>query len=200
MGRNLKAVRLRKRSSLDERRARVAKLYHQGVMLKDIASTVKVSVLTVQKDLAALHAQWLEDGKAMYAQRQVGELQRLDALEAEAAEAWAKSKEISITEMDETSVGGKDGEKTISRTTRRHQVGDPRFLVEMRSCIEQRCKILGLYPKESKGENGEPGGTQAGPAELRKILAEMTNEELEAMSAPHRKYRELLTRRFGGLN
>lgn len=200
MGRTVKSHNRRQKMRADQRRAKVAKLYLVGRLLTEIAATVECTVRTVTDDLNALQAQWLEEGKAFYTQRQIRELQRLDVLECEAAEAWAKSKEIGLTEMNEQSLGGKDGDKVVNRTTRRHQVGDPRFLAEMRSCIEQRCKILGLYPKEQKGQNGEAGDSQQGPAELRKILAEMSNAELEAISAPYRKYREQLTRRFSCLN
>lgn len=177
----------------------MAKLYHQGELLRDIAAKVKYTVETVRLDLVALQGQWLENQKALYAQRQIRELQRLDLLEEENWEAWQRSKEVALIEVDEQTVGGKDGGKSLTRATRRHQVGDPRFLTELRRIVETRCRILGLFVKET-GEPGDGGDTQAGPAELRKILAELTTAELEVLSGPYRRYREQLTRRFSGLN
>ena len=199
MGRKLSDVRRQRKSSAEQRRARVAKLYHSGWLVQDIATAVKAHRETIRKDLACLQAQWLDSQKALYAQRQIRELQRLDVLESENWDAWQQSKEVSLTEMDEQTVGGKDGGKSVTRAVRRHQVGDPRFLTELRRIVEARCRILGLFVKEN-GEPGDGSDTQQGPAELRKILAEMTNAELEAISAPYRKYREQFTRRFSGLN
>lgn len=199
MGRKLGDVKRQKKSSREQRRARIARLYHNGWLIQDIAKAVKSCRDTVRGDLAALQAQWLDNQKALYAERQIRELQRLDVLEEENWEAWQKSKEAALTEMDEQTVGGKDGGKSVTRATRRHQVGDPRFLTELRRIVETRCRILGLFVKET-GEPGDGGDTQAGPAELRKILAELTTAELEVLSGPYRRYREQLTRRFSGLN
>lgn len=168
-------------------------------MIQDIAKAVKSHRNTVREDLAALQAQWLDNQKALYAERQIRELQRLDELEEENWEAWQRSKEVALIEVDEQTVGGKDGGKSVTRATRRHQVGDPRFLTELRRIVETRCRILGLFVKET-GEPGDGGDAQAGPAELRKILAELTTAELEVLSGPYRRYREQLTRRFSGLN
>lgn len=172
MGRKLSDVRRQRKSSREQRRARIARLYHSGMLVQDIAKTVKAHRDTVRGDLAALQGQWLESQKELYAQRQIRELQRLDDLEAANWDACQRFKDT----------------PAVSR-----------FLTELRRIVETRCRILGLFVKET-GEPGDGGDAQAGPAELRKILAELTTAELEVLSGPYRRYREQLTRRFSGLN
>jgi len=74
------------------------------------------------------------------------ELARIDQVERESWDAWERSKldaEI-ITEKGKGKGGGKPDsvEKTIQR---KGQVGDPRFIDKVCWCVEQRCKILGIY-------------------------------------------------------
>lgn len=181
----------------DQRREKVAELYRQGLTIKEIAAGVKVHRNTIWEDLQVLHAQWLQRAETNYAAAKVRELQKLAWLESEATAAWERSQLPAVTETEETLIGSKDGNSIKNRTTRKHQAGDLKCLSEIRACVESRCRLLGLYPRE-QADAAE--ASQAGPAELKTILAEMTDEELKAMSAPFRKYRELVTRRFRNLN
>lgn len=124
------------------RRQKVAALYLRGRYQAEIAQELHVSQQQISKDLRTLQAAWLTAALCDFDARKAIELQRLDAIEREAWEAWERSKEPREVTITEASEGTHTGRKATMR--KEGQAGDPRFLAEIGKCVDRRCSILGI--------------------------------------------------------
>lgn len=122
------------------RRKKIWAMYLQGTFQWKIAEELEVSESTVANDLRALRKLWGEKYKDLGEQK-IEELAKLDDLERESREAWVRSREDKVTEIQEIGPGGQILKTTIQRVG---QVGDPRFLAEASKIIGMRCRVLGL--------------------------------------------------------
>lgn len=147
VGRNRKTIRNRVTQRRDDRRRRVAELFRQGLLLKDIARRVGASINTISSDVAALHSDWLRAAASHYRDAMVQQLQKLMPAEDEALGAWLASKEPSVVERDEVK-SGVDGDTRRHLRAVRHQCGNAGYIRTVLRCIEIRCRLLGLYAKE----------------------------------------------------
>jgi hypothetical protein len=133
-----------------QRRVRVAEAYMRHKLLYEIAKDEGVSRTTISDDLAAIRKEWLNRAVAAFDQRRAEELARIDRLEAEAWDAWERSKRDAQTIRASTTKGRVDGQgkplPDLVRTdeTLEGQVGDPRFLERIGWCIQKRCEITGI--------------------------------------------------------
>lgn len=84
------------------------------------------------------------------------ELRTLDFAQAEAIEAWERSKQDAETvAVEEGGKGSKDSPKTT--TTTKGQTGDPSHLGNVVRVSESRRKLLGLdAPTRTRNEDGPP--------------------------------------------
>ena len=144
-----------RRFAILERRHQVIRLYCQGVYQSEIARLVGVDTATVCRDLQALHEEWKAEHAEALERRKAEQLAKIDHEETVAWEAWERSCQDAESE-DTVTVSGrttKDGAALpdLTRTTRsrKGQAGDPRFLERVSWCIEQRCKLLRLYPEKT---------------------------------------------------
>jgi transposase len=134
-------------------RLRISDLYLQGWIQADIAEKVGLSQATVSRDIKALQQEWLDQAGANFDAAKAQELAKIDRLEREYWRAWLRSCEDAETEATKA-VETEDGkpQRYEASSQRKRQAGDPRFLNGVQWCIEQRCKILGVYaPEEIKG-------------------------------------------------
>jgi hypothetical protein len=169
----------------DQRRERVARLYVAGKSQRAIALIVGVSQPTISNDLEEVRKQWLSDAKMNFAERQAKELAKIDAVEAEAWEAWDRSKAEETGEPIPAFEGepGEEPQAGGKKIRARFQdfPGRERFLALVLRCVETRCKMLGLNAPDALNLTGE----------VRKILAldprNMTDEELELAEAIARR-------------
>src|SRR5262249_24223213 len=69
-------------------------------------------------------------------------------------EASKKEREITTTEQ----LTGGDGDRLKAVVRKEQQTGDPRYLAGVQSCIEQRCKLLGLNAPVETRLTGQDGG------------------------------------------
>lgn len=183
----------RRKSIKDARRAKVATLYHRGMMLKDIAVAVKASRTTVYEDIQDLHRQWVERAETEIEKAKVQQLQRLAWVEDEMSEAWEKSKEPGLTEFDETT-SGEDGDTRKRRKTIQRQTGNPKYMDSILRCVSERCKIMGLYAPVKVESTDREGKA---PEEIKRIFEGMSEKEREALRAPIREYRRRLNASLG---
>lgn len=124
--------------------------YLEGKSMAVIGKELGVSAMTICRDIAAIREAHKDEFIHEYSIWKDRELARLDKVEAEAWDAWERSKRDA--EMVRTT-SGPDGITTVSET--KGQYGDPRFLNIFNSCIDQRCKILGLHaPKKTDLTSG----------------------------------------------
>ncbi len=156
----------RRRVEISDRRRLVADLYVRGHKQQEIADQLGVTQPIVSKDLAAIQAEWQRLRVADMDQLKRLELERIDRREREAWDAWERSKQPTVTEKlatAEDSVGSAAADGTQEKpgaakleTTKRVErttvssAGNPRFLEIVEGCVQQRCKILGLFAAEKQ--------------------------------------------------
>src|SRR6516225_7808708 len=106
----------------------------------EIAQRLELTQQQICYDLKEIRRRWRESGLVDYNEMKSRELERIDVIEQHAWAAWERScrdKEEHTAEVTER------GNRTKMR--KNGQAGDPRFLERIGWCVEQRCKIFGLY-------------------------------------------------------
>lgn len=143
-----------------QRRNRVGAMYLQGKAQWEIAKAVGATDRTIRRDVKAIEAEWLLSAVMDLNAAKAKELARLDRVEREAWRGWRRSLQKAEKSRAKTVTTPK-GKHTEAEKTSAGQAGDPRFLQEVRGCIERRCKLLGI-DAPTKHEHGGVGG---GPIE-----------------------------------
>lgn len=142
---NRKNALNKKQRLVSMRRMEAAHLYLQGHHQQHIADTLNCSVATICSDLKSLHHEWRESAAADINHKIALEIAKLDNVEATAWAAFEGSKETTTVQTEKG--------MTVYNTA-----GDPRFLVIIQSCIDKRCKILGIDAPERVELSGRGGG------------------------------------------
>lgn len=128
--------------AIEQRRARVAEAYLRGQYQHEIAQRERVDRTTITHDLKAIQAAWKAAAIRDLDAHKERELARLDQLERTYWQAWERSlSERQKTRTKKTEGKGATAEASLEKEQRD---GDPRFLEGVRSCIADRCKLLGL--------------------------------------------------------
>ena len=159
-------------------RRRISDLYLQGWLQADIATEIGVSAPTVSRDLKALQGNWLQSALLDFNEAKAQQLAKIDRLEREYWEAWARSCEDAETVRQEGGPKSKDGKllppDKVVRTSK-GQAGDPRFLQGVQWCIDRRCKILGVDAPQALELTGKDGG----PLEMHTVNTIVVREYVE---------------------
>lgn len=129
--------------ALLKRRQLVASMYLAGKTLMQIADVVGVNFSNVSRDLSAIRKAWLESAIIDFDNRKALELAKVDKMEAEAWEAWEKSKAEQVTTTGKKKSSTKGDSLEAGTKTEKHP-GDPRFLTIIGWCVDKRCEVLGL--------------------------------------------------------
>lgn len=139
---------------VNERRARVSELYLQGLSQSKIGKEVGVTQQQVSNDLKVLVKQWQENNFEHINAVKAKELDKLNLIEKEAWQAFYNSvgeKRKAITKNGTNSRGSfEETSEQLEDLT-----GDPRYMQIILSCIERRCKILGIDAAIKTEEQGE---------------------------------------------
>ena len=148
---------IEQRRALETRRKTVADLWLRCVTLADIARKLGVHRSQITRDLQKVRAEWKESRIASYDERVLDELARIDRLEETAWQGWDRSILDAGTRTVKI-VKREGGERSESWEREEGQSGDPRYLAEVRHCIELRAKLLGLMVQrhEHSGPEGKP--------------------------------------------
>jgi transposase len=187
------AARKRTPFQREEDLVQITRLYLQGRTQRDIAEVVGVSQGQVNHDLKLIQQRWRESSIMDMNEAKQRELARLDELEREYWAAWEQSKNERTRARQESDGKSKDGKPNVVRATmeREQRDGNPAFLAGVMSCIERRCKLLGLdapVKSELTGKDGGPIKTEAANKpdlsklsldellQLRSVLAKATDE------------------------
>lgn len=141
-------------------------------MVKALAGEgIRTNVATIHGDVKRLREQWKEERKANFESALAVELEKLDAVEAAAWDAWEKSgREFYTRTKQKGHPSNQNGVITITtvgaETTTFEQdgPGDPRFLLIITRCSEQRSRLLGLFKVSSDSDGDTPGGSGMIPA------------------------------------
>lgn len=134
---------------------RIAELYLTGKRQVDIAAELGVTQQQVSYDLQEIHRRWRESTLINMDEAKHRELDRLDVLERTYWAAWERSlTERTKTKQEKNAIGV--GKASVEKE---NLLGNPAYLAGVQSCIEQRCKIIGLYApakQELTGKDGAP--------------------------------------------
>ncbi len=129
------------------RRAKVAELYLRGETQEAIADKLNVGQATISRDIATIHDQWVKNSTVTINEAKAKELARIDNLEI----VYWNQYQASLQPNRRTMTRGfkmkptDDPSNLHSTVTITERNGDPRYLDGIKWCVEQRCKILGLY-------------------------------------------------------
>jgi hypothetical protein len=187
------AARKRTPFQREEDLVQITRLYLQGRTQRDIAEVVGVSQGQVNHDLKLIQTRWRESSIMDMNEAKQRELARLDELEREYWAAWEQSKNERTRARQESDGKSKDGKPNVVRATmeKEQRDGNPAFLAGVMSCIERRCKLLGLdapAKAELTGKDGGPIKTEVANKpdlsklsvdellQLRSVLAKATDE------------------------
>lgn len=133
-----------------------ANLWAKGYDYDEISRRTGVTVTAVSLRIKEVLELWKTSASRDYGERLAIELAKLDRVEAEAWDAWERSKEdaVSTKRMVQKALrkaaDGDDGDKelvTIGKMLERvskGRVGDPTYLKIVQSCVLDRCKLLGV--------------------------------------------------------
>jgi predicted XRE-type DNA-binding protein len=187
------AARKRTPFQREEDLVQITRLYLQGRTQRDIAEVVGVSQGQVNHDLKLIQQRWRESSIMDMNEAKQKELARIDEVEIQFWEAWERSKNERTRARQESDGKSKDGKPNVVRATmeKEQRDGNPAFLAGVMSCIERRCKLLGLdapAKAELTGKDGGPIKTEVANKpdlsklsvdellQLRSVLAKATDE------------------------
>lgn len=143
-------------------------MYLEGRPQHEICADLKVSQTTVSLDLKFMKDLWLAESLVDINEKVMREVAKINHLETMAYEGYIRSmqpkeernKRVEKVPKSEV-VTGEDGKmtkvsngellpiKAISNMKRTGQSGDPRFMEQIRWCVETRLKLLGLLKGET---------------------------------------------------
>ena len=139
---------------IESRRSKIAAMLVRGISNQyEIAQRLGLDPVsgqrTVSNDLAAIKKEWKASTLRDFDEAKGQELAKFDALEKEYWEAWERSKTECLSIRKGKRTRPADGDTPASteeydEEKKQMRDGDPRFLDGIASCIEKRCKILGL--------------------------------------------------------
>ncbi len=96
-------------------RVKIAEMYIQGKYQTEIAKYFGLSQTQISNELKKIQKEWIKKTTIALDEHKTKELVKIDHLERTYWQAWGKEEK------------------------------DPRFLDGIHKCIEQRCKLLGIY-------------------------------------------------------
>lgn len=144
----------------------IADLHFKGKTQAEIAAALELTQQQISYDLGDLRKRWRAASAKIVDVAFAETLARIDGLEREYRQAWNRSRQE---------------REHIKRMQRN---GNPAFLAGVMSCIEQRCKLLGLYaPTRGAQPAGNPPGAPAPPASRPYDLSVLSVGELRVLEA-----------------
>lgn len=150
------AARKRKKLQRESDLAIIAELYLQGWQQSDIAARIGITQPQVSYDLKVIQKRWREDTAINMDEARNRELTRIDMLEREYWDAWARSKEEKTKTRQEAKGKDESGRPIVTRLTgeKEQMIGNPQYLAGVQWCISERCKLLGIYAPEQRKHSG----------------------------------------------
>lgn len=154
------AANKRNRLQREQDKKTIVKLLIEGCSQQQIGERLGLSRQQIGHDLKVIQREWKEETAFDLDSFKALQLAKLDHLERRSWESFEKSKKRfhqvivkgKATKNKQESGGGDPDEMIVKTETRN---GDPQFLEKILSCIDKRCKILGLYsPDKIEGSGG----------------------------------------------
>jgi hypothetical protein len=139
-----KGKRQRSPFQILEDRQMIAHLYLTGKKQWEIGLEMNLTQARISQELKIVRKAWLDSSIRDFDKAKAEELAKIDRLEVEYWDAWKRSCETREKHITTTRTNER-GDESGARVERENLYGDPRFLQGVERCIEQRCKIFGLY-------------------------------------------------------
>jgi predicted transcriptional regulator len=138
----------------EENYVQITALYLRGKYQSEIAKLLGLSQGMISQDLKVIQRRWRESTIMNLDEAKAKELARLDELEREFWAAWEASKGERTQARQEKNNAGATVKASMIKEQRD---GNPAFLTGVLSCIDRRCKLLGLdAPTKSELEVTQP--------------------------------------------
>lgn len=153
---------------------RIASLYLRGWRQADIAADIGLSRQQVSYDLKTIQTRWRTQTAINLDEAKQRELARIDELEREYWAAWEASKGERTKARQEKNVTGAVTKASMEKEQRD---GNPAFLAGVMTCIDRRCKLLGL---DAANKTEISGGLEITEAES---IADRINSKLNSLAA-----------------
>jgi predicted transcriptional regulator len=120
--------------------ARIAKMHLEQMSQYEIAAELGLSQPQVNYDLKEIEKRWREASLTDINEAKQRELERIDRLERMYRDAYERSCQERVKTRTE-----QEGIAIKAVVTREQRDGNPAFLSGIQNCIEQRCRILGIF-------------------------------------------------------
>lgn len=138
-----------------ERQARVARLFLSGTRTTRLLARIcGVSTQTINRDLQYLQRVWEREAAQIISEEKYLALIRLQRLEAEALEAWEKSKVDEVQVEVRRADDGESGNSVEMITKKRTRYGDARLLSTLLDIGRERRVLLGIAEARSTSPSG----------------------------------------------
>ena len=134
---------------------RISDLYLQGKTQTEIASALTVTQQQVSYDLTVIQRRWRTTTALNLDEHKRQELARVDTLEREYWSAWERSQDEKVKTRTERYFGKDGGKASVEKDS---GLGNPAYLAGVMSCIDRRCKLLGLDAPTKAEVSGKDGG------------------------------------------
>jgi len=149
------------RLRVEGRQTHIAHLISEGLtnqtkIVKELGVRwgIKASRGLVQKDIRVIREEWRQIRVADADVFLGREIAKLDRVEAEAWKAWHDSRQRHITDKEKNIEHSMQGDGKEKEKITKDSTGDPRYLDIVQSCIDKRCKLLGIaIPEGSSNVN-----------------------------------------------
>jgi hypothetical protein len=162
---------------IEQHRAQITQLYLRRLAQHEIAQALGISRAMVAYDLSVIQQQWRKDTARDLDADKADALARIDELERTYWQAWAASQEDKEVTVQEQGTGGTGGNRAKAQVRKEGQSGNPTFLAGVMTCIDRRCKLLGLdapVKQEVTGADGGPITISAVSAAREAVLSRLT--------------------------
>ena len=156
-----------------------ARYYLKGWTLEQMAQKIGLSVPTIMKDLEVVKEQWKQSTLVDFDEAQGAALDKIDQMEAKCIEKFnlSEKEKRTVTQKRIPMMKDEDGKLyvdtkgkliidqaepkyiVVEETIKKEEnVGDVRWLTEIRALLDMRMKILGLYklPEKANGKLAQP--------------------------------------------
>jgi hypothetical protein len=148
----------RTKFQIEQHRAEIAQRYLRRQTQHEIGAALGISRELVEYDLRIIQQRWRKDTTRDFDADKADALARIDELERTYWAAWVTSQEDKEVTVQEQGTGGTGGNRAKAQVRKEGQSGNPTFLAGVLTCIDRRCKLLGLDAPVRQEVTGADGG------------------------------------------
>jgi DNA-binding CsgD family transcriptional regulator len=146
-----------KRSALQREKDRevIASRVLRGDPQNVVARDLGISPSQVTYDMKKIRAEWRQRAQTAMDEMMGEQLAKIDEIERQAWQAWFRSMQEMSTKTQYAKADEQTGQPKPSSAVIRTDpgMGDPRHLMIVQWCVEQRLRIFGLYAKDKQQFN-----------------------------------------------